>query len=339
MAAHLDPTTQAYVDAAIEGLFSRLQTPPNQPKVKEPDVFDGNKARYDAWKQQVQLYVGSMAKDRAITTMLSFIRGERVERWRQAFSKKHHHGGAWSFATTDAFWTELDKIFVDPNLAKTAQARLERCVMGNRTANEFFQEFEELVDLAEFKTTDMHVVDILQRNARESIVNTIYASGNEPTDYEVWKTRISNIDTLWCKSTIIRGTTSASNPFLTARRPQIVSQPAPIPRSTAPPPPAVVVTPHAPTRHDRHDGTGVTYGGRGQPMDLDRACIKCGKKKSEVGPCQSPWHIPNRSPQQQKIRRAWEDETAREEFLEDIRLYAAEDPEDFAAQGFEFGST
>ena len=73
-------------------------------------------------------------------------------------------------------------------------------------------------------------------------------------------------------------------------------------------------------------------------MDLDRACTKCGKKKSEAGPCQSPWHVPNRSPQQQRIRRMWEEEGAREEFLEAIRLFAAEDPEDFTAQGFDIGS-
>ncbi|KAI0365554.1 hypothetical protein BV20DRAFT_1056309 [Pilatotrama ljubarskyi] len=66
MAAPLDPATQAYVDAAIENLFRRLQTPSSQPKAKEPDAFNGNKARYDAWKQQVQLYVGGLEKDRAL---------------------------------------------------------------------------------------------------------------------------------------------------------------------------------------------------------------------------------------------------------------------------------
>ncbi len=338
MAAPLDPATQAYVDTAIERLFRRFQAPTSQPKIKEPDSFDGTKARYDAWKQQVQLYVGSMEKDRALTTIVSFIRGERVECWRQAFSKKHHQDGTWTFSITADFWTELDKIFVDPNLAKTAQARLERCYMGNRTALEFFQDFEDLVDLAGFKTTDLHVLDLLQRNARTNIVQTIYASGSEPADYDTWKARIANIDTLWRKGQIVlRGTAPTSSTTTTSSTAR-TSHP---PSSTSHPPTTSTTSttaPHPPPRVDRTDGTGTTYGGRGQPMDLDHACIKCGKKKSEAGPCQSPWHVPNRSPQQQRIRRAWEEEDAREEFLEAIRHFAAEDPEDFTAQGFDFGS-
>ncbi|KAI0363020.1 hypothetical protein BV20DRAFT_915013, partial [Pilatotrama ljubarskyi] len=124
-----------------------------------------------------------------LSTIISFVRGERVEHWRQAFTKKHYIGGKWTFATVDDFWKELDKIFVDPNLAKTAQAWLEHCYMGNRPAVEFFQDFKELVDLAGFKTTDPHVLDILQRNTRANIVQTIYASGNEPKDYDEWKVR------------------------------------------------------------------------------------------------------------------------------------------------------
>ncbi|KAI0730649.1 hypothetical protein C8Q76DRAFT_593951, partial [Earliella scabrosa] len=155
-----------------------------------PDAFDGtNKARYQPWKQQLQLHVGSMEKDRAITTVVSFIRGERIEHWREAFSKKHHQAGQWSFKDLAEFWEALDKVFVDPNLAKTAQVRLERCFMGNREANEFFLDFEELVEQAGFKTTDSHVLDLLQRNTKRDIIQTIYASGSEPSNYDEWKKR------------------------------------------------------------------------------------------------------------------------------------------------------
>ncbi|RPD71342.1 hypothetical protein L226DRAFT_438580, partial [Lentinus tigrinus ALCF2SS1-7] len=157
--------------------------------IKEPDTFDGTKARYDAWKQQVQLYVGSLDKNRAITTIISFVRGEHVERWRQSFTKKHHQGAHWDFATLADFWTELDGVYVDPNLAKTAQARLEQCFMGQREANDFFQDFEELVDQAGFQTSEAHVIDLLQRNAKKSIIQTIYASGTNPADYDAWKKR------------------------------------------------------------------------------------------------------------------------------------------------------
>ncbi|KAI0800170.1 hypothetical protein C8Q74DRAFT_1444135 [Fomes fomentarius] len=245
---------------------------------------------------------------------------------------------ATKFATVKDFWDELDKYFVDPNLAKTAQARLEKCYMGNREANDFFQDFEELVLQAGFKTTDAHVLDILQRNARTSIIQTIYASGNEPTNYDAWKLRIKNIDTLWHKGQIIMRGTHTANPHPSSRNSTSThnnSHPTPCPPAPAP---QVTATTPAPAV-TRRDGTGVMYGGRGEPMDLDHACVKCGKKKSEAGLCQSPWHIPNRNAQQQRVRRVWEDPDAREEFLKAMRLYAAEDPEDFTAQGFDAGST
>ncbi|TFK79163.1 hypothetical protein K466DRAFT_467392, partial [Polyporus arcularius HHB13444] len=157
--------------------------------VKEPDLFNGDKTRYNAWKQQVQQYVGGLDKDRAITIVLSFVRGERVERWRQAFSRTWYQGGRWIFHDEASFWLEVDRVYVDPNLAKTAQVRLEHCMMGNRAAADFFQEFEEHVSEAGFYTSDTHVLDLLQRNAKYDIVDRIYATGDEPVDYDDWKKR------------------------------------------------------------------------------------------------------------------------------------------------------
>ncbi|KAI0372110.1 hypothetical protein BV20DRAFT_1120308, partial [Pilatotrama ljubarskyi] len=90
MAPQIDEDTQAFIQATVQTLVERFPTSSPRPKVKEPDTFDGTKARYDAWKQELQLYVGSMDKDRAITTIVSFIRGDHIERWRRVFCKKHH---------------------------------------------------------------------------------------------------------------------------------------------------------------------------------------------------------------------------------------------------------
>ncbi|RDX50189.1 hypothetical protein OH76DRAFT_1349746 [Lentinus brumalis] len=205
MATPLNQDTKTYIDQALRELANILrgasssaaQPSGAQPKVKEPDLFNGDKTRYNAWKQQVQQYVGGLDKDRAITIVLSFVRGERVERWRQAFSRTWYQGGRWIFHDEASFWLEVDRVYVDPNLAKTAQVRLEHCMMGNRPAADFFQEFEEHVSEAGFYMSDTHVLDLLQRNAKYDIVDRIYATGDEPVDYDDWKKRISNMDTLW----------------------------------------------------------------------------------------------------------------------------------------------
>ncbi|KAI0369160.1 hypothetical protein BV20DRAFT_968348 [Pilatotrama ljubarskyi] len=334
MAPQIDEDTQAFIQATVQTLVERFPTSSPRPKVKEPDTFDGTKARYDAWKQELQLYVGSMDKDRAITTIVSFIRGDHIERWRRVFCKKHHlPGGKWTFESLDDFWTEVDKTYVDPNVVKTAQANLEQCLMGSRPAADFFQEFEELANLAGYSTADKHLIDLVERHSKPSIINTIYASGEEPTSYEDWKTRITNIDTFWRKGQIVRGHAPSLLAFPSSSRPA-PSAPSPSMRNPAP----VASTSTAPPIPTRRDGTGIVYGGHGQSMDLDRTCQKCGSKRSEAGSCRSPWHYPNRSPEQQRVRRAWEEPEAREELVESMRRWAAEDPEDFAAQGFELGS-
>ena len=44
------------------------------------------------------------------------------------------------------------------------------------------------------------------------------------------------------------------------------------------------------------------------------------------------WHIPNRTGAAAVQKRRWEERDSREEFLEEVRRFHQEDPEDFLAQ-------
>ncbi|KAJ3015736.1 hypothetical protein NUW54_g962 [Trametes sanguinea] len=182
------------MEAFYTELLRRLdRTSSSGPKLKDPETFNGTKSRYSPWKFSLQQYVAGLDKDRAISIVLSYIQGERVDVWKEAFSRAHYVNGSWNFATLNAFWEKLDSIFDDPNTRHTAQAKLESLKMRG-SAQEFFTEFEQLVTIAKYRLDDEFVLNILQRNAREDFIRNIYASGNIPTTYAAWKERILGLD-------------------------------------------------------------------------------------------------------------------------------------------------
>ncbi|KAI0371858.1 hypothetical protein BV20DRAFT_908647, partial [Pilatotrama ljubarskyi] len=153
---------------------------------QRPRDVQWTKSRYSPWKFSLQQYVAGLQKARAISVILSYIQGERVDIWKEAFWRAHYDNGSWNFKTIDTFWEKLDSIFDDPNTRHTAQVKLESLKMRG-SAQEFFTEFEQLVAISKYKLDNEFVLNILQRNARKDFIRNIYASGNVPTMYKGWK--------------------------------------------------------------------------------------------------------------------------------------------------------
>ncbi len=100
MVAPLNQDTKTYIDQVLilkNASSSATQPSGAQPEVKEPDIFNGNKTWYNAWKQQVQQYVGGLDKDRAIAIVLSFVQGGCIKCWCKAFSQTLYQGGQQIF--------------------------------------------------------------------------------------------------------------------------------------------------------------------------------------------------------------------------------------------------
>lgn len=316
-------------DPAWENLIARILNRverrgdrPAEPKFKDPDVFDGNKLRYDAWKYNIRQYVAGVGKDRAISMILSYVRGEKVDLWKQALIDTNLDNGAWLFGTMDRFWQELDGVFVDQNRKHTAQVQLEALKMGGN-AQDFFTEFEQLCTNAGFEKDSEYVLNILQRNTTERYISSIYASDTLPANYNGWKTRILQLAKQRALFDVVRGhqsrPTPAQPPIRTSYTPRPY-QPTYAPPAGPPPIPA------------RRDATGFLFGGRGQPMDLDRICKKCNARQRDKGTCGDAWHVPNRTTPQTQYRRRWEEAEKAENFFEDIRRFISEDLELFLDQ-------
>lgn len=288
------------------------------PKGKDPGTFDGDSDEYEAWKSEIQAYlVGVADKDKYITIALSFCKGnKRIGDWKLAFRRAKFAQNAWTHADIDAFWADMDAAQEDKNARAKAIRELENHRWSKYpNARDFFQRWEDLCDKAGHQDLNhAALLSILQRSANQDYIHRIYTSDNPiPTTYQGWKDRIEKLDKYHEQyRTEVQGRSSAltrADPFKT--------------------------TPHAklPAGTTR-DVTGITYGGKGQPMELDRKCFACKRRKGDPAPgCTRQWHYSNRTGKQ--IRRLYEDEDPEVQalFYQNVRQLAEEDPKLFADLG------
>lgn len=316
----------------------------------KPDTFNGDKAKYKAWWRSVNLYLndpfnGIIDEGHKINTVISLIRGPDVDTWVENYYNDNYNEGTGKWNSTwAALITELKSRFVDANAEKLAQMKLENLQQGKDTAEDFFQQFEGLIKKAGYDKKQTYLITLLERNVHASIIDTIYRGTALPADYDAWKDSIIKIDNLWRRRQYNRQ--QRPTPAVQHPKPAAPTQQQNfVPRQNAPaqyyaPPAQTAPAPtQAPAYQPRRDGTGVTYAGGGQPMDLDRKCFKCRAGKNEKGTCGSPWHVPNRQPHTRQMEVPnWSQPDQQEAFAEMVRQWAATDPEGFKAKGFGVGT-
>ena len=156
-----------------------------------------------------------------------------------------------------------EEAFRDTNKKTNTENQLTLLRQGSKTAEEFFQEFDQLAFTAGY--TDTHHDDVLIRLLHEAIhsrvIDLVYGQPTLPTDYRAWKAQFLAIDGLQRRQADQRKSQAQFFPH----RPNITRKPD-----------APATVPQIKT------GTGVTYGGVGMKMDIDKAksegrCFKCGK--------------------------------------------------------------
>ena len=62
------------------------------------------------------MYTEDLLPEEAMSTIMSYISGPRVSRWKLAYCKNNRAGNSWNI-TSKKFWKDLDELFVDPNVA------------------------------------------------------------------------------------------------------------------------------------------------------------------------------------------------------------------------------
>lgn len=188
------------------------------------------------------------------------------------------------WGTWEAFAKELEATFAEKNKKQTAQQELVSFCQAGRTAEEFFQQFDQLCRKAGYHTGhDEFLIELIKTAVHESLVRKVFSMEKLPDTYALWKEKILLFDKAerQFKSILQSRGSSSSSPSNKPRNDP--PKPRFIPRPYYPPP----------QQQPRRDNTGVVYGGRGQRMDVDaaktaKACFNCGEAGHFVKDCKKP---------------------------------------------------
>jgi hypothetical protein len=191
---------------------------PNKKKshVKKPEDFE-NAKQWDKYKRQTFVYIQENKKDfdndeSVIRFLLSFMMGGLPEKFAANFIdeimveyeeevRDHRiYGGIQPVAdwgTESDFYAKCEEAFGDQNKKANAEHQLALLKQGNRTAEEYFQEFDQLARTAGYQRGhDDVLVKYLNEQIKPSIIDKIYAVGKLPKRYKEWKEAVLNIDGL-----------------------------------------------------------------------------------------------------------------------------------------------
>ena len=269
--------------------------PKRKSHIQKPEDFTDTK-QWDKFKRQSFVYLEENRryfpdKEMVIQFLLSFMVGGLPEKFAANFinnltddlqRRKENARDLGLPAPTRPNWGSIDDFelilestFGDQNKKTNVENQLALLRQGTRTAEEYFQEFDQLVQTAGYQRNhDNVLVRYLHEQVKQSIVDKIYSSGRLPYTYVGWRTMIIDINGLDRRR-------AEQKKALTAQYSHKPTPPATFPK----------------TSMEKRTGTGVMYTGQGQKMDVDQAkakglCFHCGK----------PGHMARNCPDKPKLQ-------------------------------------
>ncbi|SJL08820.1 uncharacterized protein ARMOST_12191 [Armillaria ostoyae] len=247
--------------------------------IRKPEPFRGEPEDIDRFLTDCQMYFqvhsAYMWLDpHRVAFASSYFEGKAKDWWTLQLADLYSSSrGKYRFPSWYAFKQAVETKFSDPGHQDKHKAAMYALRMtGTMTATEYFQELETLAKKAKLRhdTDDRgHMVTALRQGVPASYTNMIANIGtNIPIGYEQWGRRIiiMNEERLRKQALDLVGRMLQPRP------------PAPQQNAGTPKGASGTTTSSA----TKKTATGTTYGGRGQPMDIDAIksgnCFRCGEK-------------------------------------------------------------
>lgn len=271
----------ALVAAAMQAQRQAAPTKPVGLKdlgIAQPTPFTGGKD-YLRFRRECLAYIAAddtglifTSGKKKISFILSYMKEGTASTWAQNYYDAiTSAAGVVNITDTfDAFLKKLDLSFKDPGEKDRAYKRWSEMRQGNADAGAFLASFEIAMHQAGISTTDVNVVlPQLKVALREEVAAGLIRLPTKPTMYDDMKSYIISIDAAEREVRLLKKQ-NTPQPF---RRPVMTLQPAPQR-------PALF----DPSRGDKKDTTGVTFGGQGEPMQVtlqrlrsEGRCFECGQ--------------------------------------------------------------
>ena len=233
----------------------------SDPKIKlnKPPTFDGSYSKYRSWLQKVELFHRGHKitndEQKIITTLSYMTEGPALD-WCQAYTD--HALTNDNFGTWAVFKSNLDHRFKDQVTKEKTREKLETFRQERQHIDEFIANLERFFNDAEL-TNESEKIRILQKGVHRDLLQHIFTQAPLPTDYDSWKDMLLSLGRLQERFNQQFGTRSTTSSTAPSRVPH-----------------TFVTNVHQPVEHKKTN-TGTTFGGAGQPMDVDklRRDIKC----------------------------------------------------------------
>jgi hypothetical protein len=176
----------------------------NKKHIQKPDDFTDSKD-WEKFNRQAFLYMteydGDFPTDGSqIHVLLSFFKGGLPEKFAANFIDKiiNQTTDPKDWGTIVDFGRLCQSTFSDKNRKSNAENQIALLKQGGKSAEEFFQEFDQIARIA--GNNDTHHDDVLIKLIRDAvhahIIDSIYRQDPLPADYAAWKTKIITIDNL-----------------------------------------------------------------------------------------------------------------------------------------------
>lgn len=281
-------------------------------KPRKPPVFDGNKAEFNSWWHQIQLYLEASGEEftdrRQIQLVLTYMQKGYAGEWAASYFNKMRALLANQHYQWDPFEEALLKAFTLLNKVQEAQAEMARFRQGKMPIEEYLTRWGQLLVKAKCITVEAdsnatdYLIYLLHNNVRKGIIYAVEQEGGmfASWDYEAWVAKLLE------KGQVLESHPGGFDNFVGGQRgpPQTrypYRPPAPRPAEARPPTTTTTTTATplgtATPISERRDATGIVYGGQGRPMDLDRQrgprttppiCYNCKEERHLAQDCPNP---------------------------------------------------
>ncbi|EGO00858.1 hypothetical protein SERLA73DRAFT_151496 [Serpula lacrymans var. lacrymans S7.3] len=195
----------------------------------KPEPYDGDKKKFRSFSESLELHFNAnsayFSRERnRISFALSYmsigaaaaLRTEWVER-RKIAEERSDAGEITLLESWAHFERTLKDHFADTHEEERARYEIIYKKQGTLTAQEFFVKFEELRRRAGYdvKRNEQFLITLIRNNINGPLIKQIIYSGNVPTTYTEWKTRIVTNDQLWRDQVenerMLKGSTNGSS--------------------------------------------------------------------------------------------------------------------------------